>query len=77
MPSNLPAKISVRVKPNSKTEEVIPEDSGFLVRVKDAPIEGRANRAVIRLLAKHLDIPEARLRISKGLTSRTKTIQIL
>lgn len=67
----------MRVKPNSKTEEVIPADDGFVVRVKEAPTEGKANRAVIRLLAKHLGIPEAQLKISRGLTSRTKVIQIL
>lgn len=70
-------KINVRVKPNSKIEEVIPKDGGFIVKVKEAPTEGKANRAVIRLLAKHLGIPEAQLRISRGLTSRTKVIQIL
>jgi uncharacterized protein YggU (UPF0235/DUF167 family) len=77
VPFDLPTKVSVRVKPNSKTEEVIPEDGGFIVRVKEAPKEGKANRAVIRLLAKHLGIPETQLRISRGLTSRTKVIQIL
>jgi len=70
-------KVNVRVKPNSKIEEVIPEDNGFLVRVKEAPTEGKANRAAIRLLAKYLGIPEAQLRVSRGLTSRTKVIQIL
>lgn len=77
MTSDLPIKVSVRVKPNSKTEEVIPKDGGFVVRVKEAPTEGRANRAVIRLLAKHFGIPETQLRISRGFTSRTKVIQIL
>ena len=77
MPSDLPTKVCVRVKPNSKIEEVLPEDGGFTVRVKEPPKEGKANRAVIRLLAKHLGIPEARLRISRGLTSRNKVIQIL
>lgn len=77
MPSELPTKVNVRVKPNSKTEEVIPEDGGFIVRVKEPPKEGKANRAVIRLLARYLGIPEAQLRISRGLTSRTKVIQIL
>jgi len=77
MLSDLPTKVSVKVKPNSKTEEVIPQDDGFIVRVKEPPKEGKANRAVIRLLAKHFGIPEAQLRISRGFTSRTKVIQIL
>ena len=77
MLSDLPAKVSVKVKPGSKTEEVIPEGGGFIVRVKDVPKEGKANRAVIRLLAKHFGIPESQLRISRGLTSRNKVIQII
>ena len=78
MTSALPAKINVKVKPNSKTEEVIPEDSNsFIVRVKAPPVEGKANRAVIKVLAKHFDIPESRLAIIKGLTSKTKVIQII
>jgi uncharacterized protein YggU (UPF0235/DUF167 family) len=48
-------KIEVRVKPNSKTEEV----------------------AAIGLLAKHFGVSATRLRISKGLKSRTKVIEIL
>lgn len=78
MASALPSKINVKVKPNSKTEEVIPEDSNsFIVRVKAPPVEGKANRAVIKALAKHFDIPESRLAIIKGLTSKTKVIQII
>jgi len=75
--SDLPVKVNVRVKPNSKTEEIIPENGGFIVRVKEPPKEGKANGAVIRVLAKHLGIPVTKLRISQGLTSRTKVIQIL
>ena len=69
-------KIYVRVKPNSKTEEVIQQDNGFTVKVKEPPTEGKANRAVLKLLAKHLDVPETRLRISKGFKSRTKVIEV-
>ena len=70
-------KINVRVKPNSKIEEVVAEDNGFVVRVKEPPLKGKANKAVIRLLAKHLGLPEAQLRVSRGLRSRAKTIEIL
>jgi len=77
VPANLPTKFNVSVKPNSKTEEVIPKDGGFIVRVKEAPVEGKANRAVIKLLSKHLGIPESHLRITRGFTSRTKVIQVL
>jgi uncharacterized protein (TIGR00251 family) len=70
-------KIEVRVKPNSKTEEVIEEGNIFVVKVKEPPTEGKANRAAIGLLAKHFGVSATRLRISKGLKSRTKVIEIL
>lgn len=69
-------KIEVKVKPNSKFEEVVQEEHGLTVRVKDPPIEGRANRAVIKLLAKHFGVPESRVKILKGFTSRNKLVEV-
>ena len=72
-------KIQVKVKPRSKTEDVTREMDGnvYVVRVKEPPVEGRANRAVLKLLAKHLGVPESRLRIVTGLTSRNKVIEVM
>jgi len=41
-------KIQVRVKPNSKSEEVNQDGDSLVVRVKAPPREGKANQAVIR-----------------------------
>jgi uncharacterized protein (TIGR00251 family) len=71
-------KIQVKVKPRSKTEDVTREMDGdvYVVRVKEPPVEGRANRAVLKLLAKHLGVPESRLSIVSGLTSKNKVIEV-
>jgi uncharacterized protein (TIGR00251 family) len=69
-------KIEVKVKPGSKREEVVQEEHGLTLRVKDPPVQGRANRAVIRLLARHFGVPEGQVRILKGFTSRHKLIEI-
>ena len=69
-------KFRVRVIPNSKTEEVATEGDWFLVRVKEPPKEGRANQAVIRLLAQHLSVSRDSVRISSGLKSRNKVIDV-
>ena len=71
-------RIPVKVKPRSKTEGVTREMDGdvYVVRVKEPPIEGRANRAVVKLLAKHLGVPESRLSIVSGLTSKNKVIEV-
>ncbi|MBS0275151.1 MAG: DUF167 domain-containing protein [Proteobacteria bacterium] len=45
-------------------------------RVSLPPEDGKANKALIALLAKALDIPKSSIRIAAGGTSRLKTIQI-
>jgi hypothetical protein len=71
-------RIQVKVKPRSKTGDVTREMDGdvYVVRVKEPPVEGRANRAVLKLLAKHLGVPESRLSIVSGLTSKNKVIEV-
>jgi uncharacterized protein (TIGR00251 family) len=46
------------------------------VRVRAIADGGEANRAVMELLAKALDVPKARLRILSGATSRLKQIAV-
>ena len=69
-------KISVRVRPNSSREEVTPEGDLFIVKVKEPPLEGRANRAVIRLLAERFGVPTSRVSIVSGLRSKDKVVEI-
>ncbi|MGN6514895.1 MAG: DUF167 family protein [Rhizomicrobium sp.] len=45
-------------------------------RVSAPPEDGKANRALIVLLADALDIPKSAIRIAAGETSRLKTIEI-
>ncbi|MGB5924931.1 MAG: DUF167 domain-containing protein [Dehalococcoidia bacterium] len=69
-------KIQVTVKPNSKTEEVSQEGDGFTVKVKEPPKEGKANQAVIKLLAEHFGVPRRQVRILSGFKSKNKVIEI-
>ncbi|MBE0430872.1 MAG: DUF167 domain-containing protein [Dehalococcoidia bacterium] len=69
-------KVRIRVRPNSRTEEVTREGDGFMVNVKEPPHEGRANRAVIKLLAGHFGVPQSRVTILSGLRSRDKVVEI-
>jgi len=69
-------KIRVKVKPSSRTEEVSHEGDSFIIRVKEPPKEGRANQAVIGLLAKHFGIPQSHVRIVSGLRGKSKVIEI-
>ena len=70
-------KVKIKVIPNSKTEEVTREDDWFLVRVKEPPKEGKANKAVIRVLAHYFSVPQDSIMISSGFRSRNKVIEVL
>jgi uncharacterized protein (TIGR00251 family) len=70
-------KIRARVIPNSKLEGVVKQNDGFLVRVKEPAREGRANRAVIKLLAEHFGVSQRQIVISSGFGSRNKVIEVL
>ena len=70
-------KIQVKVKVNSRTEEVSQEDNIFTVKVNKPPREGKANQAVIKLLAKHFEVPKNQVRILSGIKSKNKIIEIV
>ena len=70
-------RIKVRVVPNSKKESVQELDSAtYRIKVREKAIEGRANEAVLRLIAKHAGVSMADVRIIHGLRSREKIIGI-
>ena len=70
-------RISVRIKPNSKTETVEKLPGGeFLVRVKAPAKEGKANEALIIALKRYFNIPKSRISIASGLGSKNKIVDI-
>ena len=71
-------KISVRIKPNSRhREEVVKNDDDTLtVYVKAPAIEGRANAAAIKLLAKHFKVASSKIKLVRGATSKYKIFDI-
>ena len=69
-------KIQVKVKPGSMTEEVSQEGDGFIVKVKELPNEGKANQAIIKLLAEHFGVPQSQVRILSGFKSRNKVVEV-
>ena len=71
-------KISVHIKPNSRhREEVVKNDDDTLtVYVKAPAIEGRANAAAIKLLAKHFEVTPSKVKLVRGATSKYKIFEI-
>ncbi len=71
-------RLSIKVKPSSGSERVIQLDNGSLeVWVTAAPTDGKANRAVIKAVAKHLGVPQSLISISRGGKGRNKVLEVL
>jgi len=71
-------KISAKIKPNSRhREEVVVGDDGSLTIYTKAPaIEGRANLAAAKLLAKHYGVAPSKVKLVRGATSKYKIFEI-
>ena len=71
-------KVFVFLKPNSRyREEVVAGDDGSLTIYTKAPaIEGRANLAAVKLLAKHYGVAPSRVKLVRGATSSNKVFEI-
>ncbi|UCF31174.1 MAG: DUF167 domain-containing protein [bacterium] len=71
------ARITVRVRPRSSREAVEGWQEGMLmVRLTSPPVEGAANSALVKLLAKRLGIATRRVKIVGGERSKTKIIEV-
>lgn len=71
-------KIKVKVMPNSSKEEVVQQDvSKYIVRVRAPAQEGRANEAVLRVLAAHFKVSRSSIRIVSGFGSKHKIIEVV
>ncbi len=68
----------VTVKPNSKKGPLVIEDGNNLtVYLREKPIDGEANAALIKLLSKHFHIAKTRISIKSGARGREKLLEIL
>ncbi|MBI4225239.1 MAG: DUF167 domain-containing protein [Candidatus Sungbacteria bacterium] len=70
-------RIFVAAKPGAKEERVEKiDETHFTVAVKEPPVQGKANRAIIKALAAYFNVPAWRVSIVSGHTSRQKVIEI-
>ena len=70
--------VTVKVTPRARREGVEPADgdAALRVRVTEAPDAGKANAAVIALLARHGRVPKSAMEIISGGASRVKRILV-
>ncbi len=77
-------RISIHVKLKAKEEKVdkiilqklTGEEIQYQVFVKELPVDGKANEAVIRVLADYFNVSKSQVRIVVGGTSREKIVEI-
>ncbi len=69
--------LKVYVQPKSSKNEVVgPYRDGIKVKVTAPPVEGKANEALIKFLAKEFKISASSVEILKGHNSREKIIRV-
>ena len=69
--------INIRVQPRASRNSVeIGADGTVRVRVTATPDRGKANEAVVKLLAAKIGVSKSAVRIVRGHTSRSKSVQI-
>ena len=71
---DLPKTFNIRVTPHAKQNKVVESDGVLRVYTTTVPENGRANSAVIELLAEYFDVPKSKIKIIKGLTGRYKVV---
>lgn len=76
-PRNAGVEISLKVRPGARRNALDGEHAGALkLSVTAAPEKGKANDAVIALLAEEIGISRSNVMITRGATSTTKTASI-
>lgn len=69
---------SVTVKPDSKKGPlVLQEGSNITIYLREKPIDGKANSALIKHLSKHLGVAKTRITIKSGHNGRQKLIEVV
>ena len=69
-------RLSVRIVARASRDVVVGMRAGaLLVRVTAAPVDGAANEALIRVLARRLHLAKGAVRIATGRTSKLKGVE--
>lgn len=69
-------RFEVKVVPNAKRNEVLQQGDMLRVYLTAPPLSGRANRALIEVLAEELGAKRRNVRIVSGEKSRRKVVEI-
>lgn len=71
-------RIFIKAKPNAfeaKVEKI--DETHFLVCVPEPPVNGLANKGIVRTIADYFKVSPSQVRVIKGLTSKNKIVEII
>ena len=72
------AIIKIKVIPNASKNEIVEKSSDFIkVKLTATPDRGKANKELIKFLAKELGTSKSKIKIIKGERGREKIIEII
>jgi uncharacterized protein (TIGR00251 family) len=70
-------RISVQIKPQARRENIVKiSQKEYQVSVHAAPVAGKANEAVVQLLAKYFSVAKSSVKLLGGRSSRKKLFEI-
>ena len=69
-------RIQVKVFPKSSREELIKKNGIIKAYVKAAPDKGKANKALVELIAKTFKVKKSNVTIISGQTSKEKIVEV-
>lgn len=71
------ATLRLKVKPNARVDALEQlADGSWQAQVRAAPVDGKANAAVIALVARHLGVAKAKVSIRSGAGARLKLVEV-
>jgi uncharacterized protein (TIGR00251 family) len=69
--------LAIRVQPRARRTEVAGERAGAVViRVSAPPVDGKANAAVCKLVARSAGVPASSVSIVRGESARDKVVRV-
>jgi uncharacterized protein (TIGR00251 family) len=73
MPS---ADLAIRLTPRADRDAITLVDGALRARVTAPPVDGQANAALVKLLARSLGVPKSRVRVVRGQSARDKVVRV-
>ena len=71
------AELTVRLQPRARRNAIVDERDGVLrVTVAAAPVDGQANAALCKLIAKRARVARGRVTVVRGERSRDKVVRV-